>query len=178
MIFEQPLGYLLILVIITLFILGLVRIIIGFFRKKVSFINSGLFIAVIPILIVGFFILYSFIYNRGSVSYPNEKELVGVYHLVGASKDVEEADYKKCRLVFKYDGKFILTPIPYVNDCGEGSYYIDREVGYGYTLSMGCGFESHIDTNWDNFQVRLIFGDNDLAYEERSFLVFEKIPAK
>jgi hypothetical protein len=158
------------------FIAGVILLAYNITQKHQKGIKIGILITSIPFLIIGTFFLYFFIDSKYTTPYPNEKELVGVYHLVGASSDVEETDLKNCRLVFKSDGKFKLTSIPYVNNCGEGDYYIDKEFGYGYTLSMGCGFESYIDTNWDSFQVKLIFGDNDLEYEERSFLVFEKYP--
>ncbi len=173
----ESIYYYIIFLVICL-IVGIAVLAHSIIEKHKKGIKIGLLITSFPFLIIGAFFLYLFIDSKYTKPYPNEKELVGVYHLVGASNDVEEADYKKCRLILKSDGKFTLSTIPYINNCIEGSYYIDREVGYPNTFSMECIVESYIYTNWDNFQVRLIFGDNDLEYEERSFLVFEKIPTK
>jgi hypothetical protein len=174
MIFEQPLSYLLILIIFIVFILGVVSIIRGFFRKNVSLMKSGLFIAIIPIVIVGIFILYVFVYDTSSVPYPNEEQLVGTYRLVSASSEIDKSEYEKCSLIVKPDGKFTITPIPYINDCREGEYAIEENSTDKYSLYMGCGFESYIVTNHVKFQIKLMLGDNDTDPSERTFFIFEK----
>jgi len=158
------------------FLAGIVIFIIGRLTKDQNnqLSIAGLIIAGIPTSIVVLFLLLGLVGEIFSTK-PDEEDLIGTYHIVKVTNlDFDKNSYNKYKLQFTENGRFTLTPTPYIEVCESGKYQVDYKFAYN-ELSFECptvGFTTaHIDRGFGNYKIEFIIGDPD----SRQSIYFEKV---
>jgi len=158
------------------FIVGLILFIVGRLKKDKNnkLTKAGLIIAGIPTSIVVLFLFLSLVVEIFS-SKPDEEDLVGTYHIVEVTNlDIDKNTYNKYKLQFTENGRFTLTPTPFIKVCESGKYQVDYEFDYN-ELTFQCpttGFSTaHIAREFGNFKIEFTIGDPDSGES----IYFEKI---
>jgi hypothetical protein len=154
--------FLQVLFFIIIFIIGVIKVVINFSRKK-KISKIGLAFIAVPMLISAYLFIYNIISNDFFVK-PTKSELVGRYHLVDATvKDFDKSSYKKYLLVLNEDNTFTLTTTPYIDICENGKYEFDYS-NYYNEIFFKCnqsGYPAHIDRHLNYFRIEFIIGDPD-----------------
>lgn len=160
------------------FLVGLILLIIGKLKrdKNNNLIKSGLIFAGIPTSIAVLLLLMN-LFSEIFSSKPNEKDLVGKYHIVEVTNlDFDKNTYDNYNLQFYKNGQFTLTPTPYIDVCENGKYDVDYSSSYN-ELSLQCENDftsAHINRGFGNHQIEFVIGDPDSGES----IFFEKVENK
>jgi hypothetical protein len=126
---------------------------------------AGFLILGIPIGIAINIILYGLIF-RIFAAKPNQKDLVGVYHIVETTNiDFDVKTYNQYRLEFNSDSSFILSDTPYLELCDSGKYEVDYTFD-GNEINLNCYNDNvfrcaHIDRHFGSYRIEFVIGDPD-----------------
>ena len=93
---------------------------------------------------------------------PSFEELVGEYEIVDASNlNIDKKSYDQYKLILK-DGRFNLTPTPFIDLCQNGTYEVDYSYDYN-EIAFNCGgyYMAHIDKGFKSHRIEFIIGDPD-----------------
>ena len=169
-IFSLLLQGVLILILGLSFLIGIVIMIIGFWKTPMNKkqILKGFSLFIFPLLI---FIYYSI---KPLLLYEvEEKEIVGVYK-VSKSSTVDVSNLEKVRLKINPDGTFYLNEkIPEINICQQGKFEYSLEIEDENALSFYCEngiIVEGIKRNFTNFELEFMIGDpdsNEVIYLEK-----------
>lgn len=158
-----------------IFLVGLVMFTVGQLKKDKNnrIRKTGLIIAGIPTTIVVLMLLLSLI-GEIFTSKPDNSDLVGKFQIVKVTQlDFDKSTFKNYHLQFHENGKFTLTPTPFIDVCKSGKFKINYDSYYN-ELSLECSAfytTAHIDRGFGGYKIEFVIGDPDSG---RS-IFFEKV---
>ena len=168
--FSLLLKGVLILILGLSFIIGIVIMIIGFWKTPMNKqkIIKGFSLFIFPLLI---FIYYSI---KPSLLYEvTDENIIGTYK-VSKSSTVDVSNLEKVRLKINPDGTFYLNEkIPKVNICQKGKVEYSSDIEEENALSFYCEngiIVEGIKRNFTNFELEFMIGDpdsNEVIYLEK-----------
>lgn len=152
------------LLLIGTFIIGLIILLIRLFKKdqKNFTIKTGLIIISIPLTILVTYFLYIFTHDIFTKK-PNEKDLVGIYHISEAGGQISKNLYNSYTLEFKNDRTFYLSSTPNIDVCENGKYSVDWQFDNN-EISFQCGAgitTAHIDRDFSEFRIEFSLVDRN-----------------
>ncbi len=159
-------GFLLLMFILAaLFIIGAIVLMMGLSKKdkRNPTRKMGLILMGIPLGIAAIAFLYDSCHDTFTAK-PTNKDLVGIYHITGASGLIAKSQYHLYKLEFRPDGTFYLSHTPNIDICETGKYVVDWQFELN-EISFQCdnaGFTpAHIDRSFSGYRIEFIIGDPD-----------------
>lgn len=163
-----------------MFLVGLFILIIGLLKrnKKNDVTKTGLIVAGIPAGLTFLFFFFQ-LFVEIFTAKPNEKELVGVYHISEVRNlDFDKSTFNNYKLQLNNDKSFYLSPTPFIEVCDSGQFEVTYHFMEDNRLWFDCsdrhkGFfgVTQIDRHFGSYRIEFIIGDPD----SRKSIYYEKI---